>query len=216
MRVGLMNLGDAPRVFHNKLNRPVVVPVGRVVNADLDARVIEGIKFSSRPETVLVCEPDAAVPPEMQAVVELLEVLEFESPQTIVTKFHQIAPANNFDTMHPSRAQVRHALRTMVEDFVAKAHGLEEKQRVRDDVDPEALERELYQQELHEQPPMHPVQREKYEQMVASGVITRPGASALPRETAPAPAREAIPRGSHNGAGFTAPGRKAKSKGKRK
>lgn len=198
MRVGLMNLGDAPRVFHNKLNRAVVVPVGRVVIADLDARVIEGIKFSTRPETVLVCEPDTEVPPEMQAIVELLEIIEFETPHNIIAKFHQIAPANNFDTMHPSRAQIRHALRTMVEDFVAKAHGLEEKQRVRDDVNPEVLERELQEQEMHEQPPMHPVQREKYEQMVAAGIIERPG-------TMPAPARE------------PAPARKSKKgKGKRK
>ena len=195
MRVGLMNLGDATRVFFNKLNRQVIVPVGRVVNADLDARVVENIRFSKRPETILICEPDAKVPDELQAVVDLLEVLDLESDQELVNRFHRVLPANNFDTMHPSRAQIRHAIRMHVEDYVAHAHGLEQKQQVQDDVNPEILERELHEQEMNEPPPMHPLQRQKYEEMLAAGVIERPSESprssaTLEADLTPAPARK--------------------------
>lgn len=165
MRVGLMNLGDSPRVFHNKINRAVVVPVGRVVATDLDTQAIQALKFPARPETVLVCEPDALIPVEMEKIISLLTVIEFEEPGAILTKFHEIAPPNNMvGTIRPSRMQMRTVLRTMVEDYINEQVRAEsgENPLIRDDVSPEKLQEELDNQREDNTPaPLHPLREEK-------------------------------------------------------
>jgi hypothetical protein len=195
MRVGLMNLGDSPRVFHNKIQRAVVVPVGRVVIADLDTRTIENLKFPAHPETVYVCDPETKIPEEMQAIVELLDVIDHESHQDAINRFHKMTPPSNFGDVHPSKAQMKRVLRHMVEDFIATSYG-NEKQPVHDDVDPEELEREAEKQERDKPPPVHPIRQAKDEALIQSGKFDgfthhARVASASARASEPAPAREA-------------------------
>lgn len=164
MRVGLMNLGDAPRVFHNKINRPVVVPVGRVVATDLDTQAIQALKFPARPETVLVCAPDAAIPEEMEKIILLLTTIEFEDANVIVARFNEIAPPNNMVGIRPSRMQMREVLKRMVEDYIDEQVRAEggEKPLIKDDVDPRKLEEELERQRNTDEPdPTHAIQQEK-------------------------------------------------------
>lgn len=183
MRVGLMNLGDNPRVFHNKLNRAVLVPVGRVVATDLDERAVHALKHPTRPETVLVCEPEEAIPDEMVKVIELMTIIEFETHELALRKFNELVPPSNIlfgDSLRPSRMQMRQYLRTMVEDFVAsRATG---EKIIRDDVDPRQLERELEEQQ--NQDPMHPLQKHRQEELRQRELNRRP---IVPR------AREASP-----------------------
>jgi hypothetical protein len=152
MRVGLLNLGDAPRIFHNILNRAVVAPIGKVVIADLHPHTVQGLQFPIRPETVMVCEPDAEVPDEMQKIVDLLASIDDVAHEVAIRKFFEIAPPNNIG--RPSRAQIRMALRTMVEDYIQEHIGGDK--IIRDDQDPVQLEAE--------EAPIHPIvqaQRER-------------------------------------------------------
>lgn len=183
MRVGLMNLGDGPRVFHNKINRAVLVPVGRVVAADLDERAVHALKFPTRPETVLVCEPEEVIPDEMAKVIELMSIIEFETHELALRKFHEIVPADNVafaDNRRPSRMQMRQYLRTMVEDYVAQ-RAIGEK-FIRDDVAPEVLQEEL------EQDHVHPIQQHRQEEVAREEAARAP---VVPPARTPPPAREA-------------------------
>jgi hypothetical protein len=156
MRVGLLNLGDGNRLFYNKIGRAVLVPVGKMVTADLDDHTLQGLKYPLRPETILVCEPEAPIPDEMQKVIDLLALLEFESHEILTRRFQEIAPPNNLVDLRPSRAQIRVALRTMVEDYIqAQISG---EKIIRDDVDPDVLEEELEHQ-------IHPIEKVKQEQV---------------------------------------------------
>jgi hypothetical protein len=185
MRVGLMNLGDATRVFHNKINRMVTVPVGRVVVTDLDARAVQDLKFPARPETVLVCHPDATIPEEMEKIIALLTTIEFEEPHIILQKFHEIAPPNNLKgSMRPSRMQMRMVLRSMVEDYISEQIHAEsgDKPLIKDDVDPNVLQRELDRQMDNEEPePMHPLRQEKIDKAI---IENRPASRAPARVAA--------------------------------
>jgi len=193
MRVGLMNLGDGPRVFHNKINRAVVVPVGMVVAADLDTRAIQDLKFPSRPETVLVCGPDDCIPEDMQRVVNLLSVIEFEDPNKIMQQFHAVAPPNNMTgSMRPSRMQMRIILKTMVEDYVQAQVQAEtgDKPLIKDDVDPSVLQNELDRQMGNDADSVHPLRQERMDR--AKSEMTKPAhvPPATTRRPAP-PARKA-------------------------
>lgn len=181
MRVSLMNLGDAPRVFHNRLNHAVVVPTGRVVVADLTPMAIQGLKFG-RGETVLVGEPDVVdIPIEMQGVVELLSVLEFEGYERSLQKFLQVIPPGHSTATRPSRMQMRRYLQTMVEDYIAQRNA-PEKRPVRDDEDPRVLEKELEKQKHEsEQSPVHVLDQAKRDRNLA--------ATEAPHEPPPRPLR---------------------------
>ena len=112
-----MNLGDGIRVFHDRLNNPVVIGIGRIVRADLPKSVVQGIINSRTPETVLVCEPNAKIiPEEIRAVVELLSLIDAENEETIRRMFRSIVPPGHMTDMNLSRMQIRVVLRTMVED----------------------------------------------------------------------------------------------------
>jgi len=153
MMVSLMNLGDAPRVFNNRLGKKFIVPVGRVVTADMTGRAVQDIKFSRTPETVLVREGgDTKIPDEMQKVVDLMAVIEFGDNHEISRRFKEMVPPQNMNEMRPSRAQIRRYLRTMVEDFIIAESGRQK--QVRDDVDEEQLVREF---EMNEPDPVHPL-----------------------------------------------------------
>jgi hypothetical protein len=156
MRVALMNLGDTPRVFYNKINRAVLVPVGRVVNTDLTAAMVQGLKFPAKPETLLVCEPDTPIPEEMQRVVDLLSIVDFESHETVRQRFHEIAPPNNLTELRPSRMQIRMLLRTMVEDYIIAQMGRE------------TIDRSVPEEPEEEQPPMHPIAQAKQDEIMRS------------------------------------------------
>jgi len=171
MRVGLMNLGDAPRVFHNRISRAVVVPVGRVVVADMFERDVQALKFPARPETVLVCDPETEVPEHMARVISLLNRAEFEEHHKVLTEFQAIAPPNNLGPgMRPSRMQIRELLRGMVEDYIFEAVRAEtgDKPLIRDDKDPAVLEREYAEQTRTEAPEPHPLRQEKNEKVAAT------------------------------------------------
>jgi hypothetical protein len=172
MRVSLMNLGDGPRVFHNRLNRAVVIPVGRVVTIDMNAREIQDLQFPRRPESVLIGEPDVTeIPESMQKVVHLLSIIEFEENIKIIRLFHEISPPSNLTHLRPSRMQIRGILQTMVEDFVtaelAKQRGEPKTTVVRDDEDPELLERELARQREPDADPPHPIAQLKQGKIAA-------------------------------------------------
>lgn len=187
MRVSLMNLGDAPRVFHNRLNRPVVVPTGRVVVADLSPMEIQNLKFPAKGETVLVGEPDVTeIPVEMQGVVDLLAVIDFESETKALAKFLEVIPPGHATDTRPSRMQMRRFLHTMVEDYVAKmSNGKPE--TVHDDEDPRVLEDEIRRQNSGAAlPPVHPLEQVKRDRAAEQVANDRPIPS---RERAPAPVR---------------------------
>jgi hypothetical protein len=149
-----MNLGDGARVFHNRLNKPVFVPVGAVVIADLSNHVVQGLQFAQNP-TVLVGDPSVTeIPEEMRKIVDILTTVDFESTNVLIQKFNAIAPPNNMVNMHPSRMQIRIFLRTMVEDWIATQTGHEK--QIRDDVDPDRLLREFNRQRFPQDPP-HPL-----------------------------------------------------------
>lgn len=159
MNVAVMNLGESPRVFHNRLGRAVLVPVGKVVDIDLPGSVVQGLKHPSRPETVLIGEEGEQIPGEMQGVLDLLHTLEFESYESLVSRFLAVAPPNNLTQIRPSRMQMRVALRTMVEDWIdAQRHG---EKVVHDDVDPEQLEQEQRDEDRNPKEPVHPLKKEK-------------------------------------------------------
>lgn len=172
MRVSLMNLGDAPRVFHNRLNRAVVVPVGRVVIADLAALEIQNLKFPSRGETVLVGEPEITeIPLEMRGVVDLLAVVEFESYERALQKFLAVVPPGSMTESRPSRMQIRRFLQTMVEDYIAQQTSPKTK-TVHDDEDPKVLERELERQKGGaEQSPVHPIDQVKRDKIATETMV---------------------------------------------
>ena len=181
MRVGLLNLGDGNRLFYNKIGRAVLVPVGKMVTTDLDDHTLQGLKYPLRPETILVCEPEAPIPDEMQKVIDLLALLEFESHEVLTRRFQEIAPPNNLIEFRPSRAQIRVALRTMVEDFIqAQISG---EKIIRDDVDPEVLQDELDH-------PVHPIERAKQERTAED--MTLPAAPGPVRKKTQPPLSDAV------------------------
>lgn len=161
MRVSLMNLGDAPRVFHNRLNRAVVIPVGRVIAIDMNPMEVQNLQNPAKGETILVGEPDVTeIPPEMQGVVDLLAIIDFESHEKAIQKFMLVVPPDSMTEIRPSRMQMRRYLQTMVEDYVAQQRNPEKE--VHDDVDPQVLEDELKKQtDGAKAPPVHALDQEK-------------------------------------------------------
>lgn len=157
MQISLMNLGDTPRVFHNRLGKPVIIPVGKVVITDLSPMDVQNLKFPARPETILVCPPEMTeIPAEMRGVVDLLAVLEFESHEKALQRFAQVIPPGHSTATRPSRMQMRQYLHTMIEDYI-QAQTSPKPKTLHDDEDPQVLERELERQKRGaEEVPLHP------------------------------------------------------------
>lgn len=184
MNVAVMNLGESPRVFHNRLGRAVLVPVGKVVDIDLPGSVVQGLKHPSRPETVLIGEEGEQIPEDMRGVLDLLHTLEFDSYEVLVSKFLMLAPPNNLTQIRPSRMQMRVALRTMVEDWIEAQR--DESKVVHDDVDPEQLEQEERDADRNPKEPTHPLKKEEDVRAALNGVQS---AHLIEQPTAEPPAR---------------------------
>lgn len=187
MRVALLNLGESPRIFYNRLNKPVSVPVGKITVADLDGRIVEGLRNPSTPETILVGDEDMKIPDEVVGIIELLAVVEFESYERLLARFLKIAPPNNLGpAMRPSRQQIRQMLRTMVEDWIAaKRDG--QQVPIHDDKNPEQL-KELEEAERNRQDPNppHPIaEQRKHRAAGGEGTIYREAPQFLPPEKTP-------------------------------
>jgi hypothetical protein len=182
-----MNLGDAPRVFHDRLNQTVVVPIGCIVSADLADRTIEGIQHSRSPETVLVVDAGTKeLPDEMQGVVDLMAVIDDNGSEEQVRRlFLSLVPPEQTLGIRPSRMQIRMHLRRMAEDYVAAQNGKKSSMSiVRDDVDPAQLEREILDNLANEK--KHPIRelRDNARAGVASEV--KPSKRAPPPPARPA------------------------------
>lgn len=162
MRVSLLNLGDTPRIFHDRLGKPTAVPVGVCTVADLSSQVVQGLRFPVGPETILVREEhETDIPDDVRPVINLLRTIEFDSQEDILVKFLSVVPPNNLTQIRPSRQQMRMTLHTMVVDWIAAQRDNVQRPFVRDDEDPKQLEREQADAERQRQPPVHPVQKEK-------------------------------------------------------
>lgn len=204
MRVALLNLGESPRIFYNRLNKAISVPVGKITIADLDGRVVQGLRHPSTPETILVGDESMTIPDEVKGIIDLLAVVEFESEQTLLRRFLQIAPPSNLGPdMRPSRQQIRQHLRTMIEDWVAAARQNGTTTHViHENKDPEKLDRALREQEQRRQNPdsEHALEIERKRRLdgEATGVHHReappapPARARPPVETAPAPAEQRV------------------------
>jgi hypothetical protein len=163
MRVSVMNLGETPRIFHDRLGKPVAAPVGRVTIVDLTERVVDGLRNPHHPETVLVRDAsETGIPSDVKGVVELLHILEFDGYDELLIKFLALVPPNNLTQIRPSRQQMRMTLRTMIEDWVeAQRSGSDRPGRfTRDDIDPRELQREADEEEKRREP-VHPLRREQ-------------------------------------------------------
>lgn len=173
MRVALLNLGEAPRIFHNRLNKPISCPVGKITIADLDARVVQGLKHPVTPETVLVGEEDMKIPDDIAKIIDLLAVVEFEGYELLLRRFLEVAPPNNLGPgMRPSRQQVRQMLRTMVEDWIAAYRENPKAKVIRDDKDPNELsELEKAEQRRQNPDPEHPLETERKRKLTGEGEV---------------------------------------------
>jgi hypothetical protein len=188
MRVALLNLGESPRIFHNRLNKPISVPVGKITIADLDGRVVQGLMHPVTPETLLVGDENMTIPAEVGGLIDLLAIVEFEDYESLLRRFLEVAPPNNLGPgMRPSRQQIRQLLRSMVEDWIA-AHR-DGSRPIHDDKDPRQLEDALKEQESRRQDPepTHPFREEKERRAAGGELNGKPFTREAPPITPPAP-----------------------------
>jgi hypothetical protein len=138
MKVDLINLGDSPRVFYDARQQPVVLGIGRVVCADMGEKALQAIAKFKDTETVLVApQGEGSIPEELQKVVDLLSVIEFEEYNTLLIRMRDIIPITEATDMRPNRQQIRSALRAKIDEYIAA------QREVHDDVDPKVLQKEL-------------------------------------------------------------------------
>jgi hypothetical protein len=143
MRVSLTNLGENPRVLYDQRNAPVLIGIGKSVDADISESVLEGLEKFKETETLIIAEPgEGKVPDELRRIVDLLSVIDFERYDVLLRQMHTIsAPDSNLE-IRPTRAAMRLRLRTMIDDYIAKLSLANRRQQIRDDVDPKKLESE--------------------------------------------------------------------------
>jgi hypothetical protein len=165
-----------------------------VVIADLSGQVVQGLRFSAMPDTVLVRdENEASVPEEVRGYLDLLHVIEFDGYEDLLRRFLEVVPPNNLTQIRPSRQQMRMMLRTMVEDWISAQRDRKNGERfIHDDVDPKELEKEEQKQRDDAEKekwgePTHPFKRAADEAREArADVVVSPPPPERPLARAPA------------------------------
>lgn len=182
MKVDLLNLGDAPRVFYDRRNLPIVVGVGKIVPADMSELTLRTIG-TGRDTVVVANAGEGVIPPELVDVVTLLATLEFEEYGTLLRRYNEIVKTDDSTQMRPTRAQMRTSLKNVVEDYVRSAA----RKSIHDDVDPAQLERERRQQQTPPKTESPPPERQPPAHALA------PNATPAPTVQAPAHAHTRTP-----------------------
>lgn len=135
MQAYLMNFGANTRVVNDSKNMPISIGIGELKECDIHDVHFHMIRRGVAKETLLVVPKELKRTERLNAIMDLIKVIETDPQETVTQMFHEIVPANETGNLvtRPTRGQMRAALMHHARIEVAAVLRLQSKVFIREE-----------------------------------------------------------------------------------
>lgn len=121
MQALLLNFGDNTRVVCDTKNNPLVIDIGRVVDADIHDLHFNMIRRAIKTDTLMVIPKGTRISEKLNSIIDVLRAVADEPYDTLLQRFNEVVPYDEDNGQRPTRDRIRMALVDLARYEVAKA-----------------------------------------------------------------------------------------------